>query len=352
MEAIHPQLRKLRGVNLAGWLVLETWITPSLFASTGSFDEEGLARAVREERFREILEKHRNEFITKMDFEAIAIRGYNAVRLPVPWHLFGPEGPEPTTVPECAGYVASSLDWAEEYGLRVILDLASVPGMGVAPNGHSIVVGEDGDWRPGALAIVGEIARRFGSHPALLAIEPLEEPVVERRRGFRTVGGLPLPILRNYYRDCYALVREVAGPSLALLLSCGGRPEAWKRFMVSSRYENVWLDVHCYQFDESILLTGPAGLRILAKRSEDALKEAETGGLPVVVGEWSAALPVGSAIVTPEGRIALERIYASVQMQEFSEAKGWFFQTWKTESRLSSWDARIALSSFERGMLN
>ncbi len=352
MEVLHPQLRKLRGVNLAGWLVLETWITPSLFASTGSFDEEGLARAVREERFREILEKHRHEFITKMDFEAIAIRGYNAVRLPVPWHLFGPEGPEPSMMPECASYVASALDWAAEYGLRVVLDLASVPGMGVAPNGHSIVIDADRDWRPSMLAVVGEIARRFGKHPALLALEPLEEPVVERRHGLRMLGGVPLPVLRNYYRSCYALVREVAGPSLVLLLSCGGRPEAWKRFMVSSRYENVWLDVHCYQFDESILLAGPAGLRILAKRSADALEVASSSGFPVVVGEWSAALPVGSATVTPEGRIALERIYASVQMQAFSEAKGWFFQTWKTESRLSSWDARIALSSFERGMLN
>ncbi len=352
MEAFRPGPPKFRGVNLAGWLVLETWITPSLFASTGTFDEESLAATVREGRFREILDKHRREFITKMDFEAIAVRGYNAVRLPVPWHLFGAEGPEPSNLPECASYVASALDWAEEYGLRVILDLASVPGMAVAPNGHSIVVAEEGDWRAGALAVVGELARRYGGHPALAAIEPLEEPVVERRRGLRVSGGLPLPILRNHYRDCYALVREVAGPGLVLMLSCAGRPDAWRHFMTSSRFENVWLDVHCYQFDESILLAGPAGLRILAERSKEALEEAERGGLPVVVGEWSAALPVGSATVTPEGRIALERIYASVQMQTFSEARGWFFQTWKTESRLSSWDARIALSSFERGMLN
>ena len=31
--------RPLHGVNLSGWLVLEPWVTPSLFAGTGAFTE-------------------------------------------------------------------------------------------------------------------------------------------------------------------------------------------------------------------------------------------------------------------------------------------------------------------------
>ena len=38
--------------------------------------------------------------------------------------------------------------------------------------------------------------------------------------------------------------------------------------------------------------------------------------------------------------------------QAFRDASGWFFQTWKTENKLSAWDARVALSSFERGMFD
>ena len=30
---------KLKGVNLGGWLVLEKWITPSLFDGTNAVDE-------------------------------------------------------------------------------------------------------------------------------------------------------------------------------------------------------------------------------------------------------------------------------------------------------------------------
>ena len=39
-------------------------------------------------------------------------------------------------------------------------------------------------------------------------------------------------------------------------------------------------------------------------------------------------------------------------MGAFAGGAGWFFQTWKTEARLSSWDARVALSSFETGMFD
>ena len=342
---------KLRGVNLAGWLVLESWITPSIFASTGTFDEEGLEGALDGGRLAEVLDRHRREFITMVDFEGIATRGYNAVRLPVPWHLFGAEGPQPSAIPECASYVAQALDWAAEFGIRAIIDLASVPGMTSASNGHSIVVDADGGWRGPALAVVAEIARRFGSHEALLAIEPLEEPLAQGRVGLRTTEGVPLHVLRNYYRDCYEAIRGACGERVALLCSCAGRPGAWARFMVSPSYRNVWLDVHCYQFDEAALRTGPGGVAALSRRSEDLLRQAERSELPVVVGEWSAALPATAATVTPEGRIAMERVYASAQMRAFSSARGWFFQTWKTATRLSSWDARIALATFERGMI-
>lgn len=36
---VHESGGKLRGVNLGGWLVLEKWITPSLFAGLRATDE-------------------------------------------------------------------------------------------------------------------------------------------------------------------------------------------------------------------------------------------------------------------------------------------------------------------------
>ena len=55
--------------------------------------------------------------------------------------------------------------------------------------------------------------------------------------------------------------------------------------------------------------------------------------------------------MTPEGRIALERVYTSEQLEAYAACPAWFFNTWKTSGLLTSWDARVALSSFERGMI-
>ena len=56
--------------------------------------------------------------------------------------------------------------------------------------------------------------------------------------------------------------------------------------------------------------------------------------------------------MTPEGRIALERVYLSEQLAAFRECPAWFFQTWKTSGKISGWDARVSLATFERRMLD
>ena len=96
---------------------------------------------------------------------------------------------------------------------------------------------------------------------------------------------------------------------------------------------------------------GPSGIRELVERSKASLRAVEKSGLPAMVGKWSGSLPFADTITTPEGRIALERIYISEQLATFKPCAAWFFQTWKTEGRLAGWDARVSLSSFERRML-
>ena len=87
----HP----LHGVNLTGWLTLEPWVTPELFAEAGALDEETLARTLGPRRYGELVRRHRASFIARDDFVKIAARGFNAVRLPVPWYVYGEDGPQP-----------------------------------------------------------------------------------------------------------------------------------------------------------------------------------------------------------------------------------------------------------------
>ena len=318
----------LHGVNLAGWLMLEPWVTPELFAGTGALDEAALANRLGAERFSHVVRAHLDTFVTEKDFAQIALRGYNAVRLPLPWHVFGADGPLAGAHCSRIEYVDRAMDWAEANGLVVLLDIALAPGASITSDGLRMEV----DSTP---------VRRA----ALLQV------VVQRRRGLTVVPGMPLPHLRNLYRDAYEAVRSVAGKRPVVVLSDADRSGSWRRFMAGSRYENVWLDTHLYRFAEHTAATGPAGARLLVEESRRELEAARESGLPVMVGEWSAALPVTGASMTAEGRIATERMYVASQLAMIEDCPAWFFQTWKTSGRIGDWDARVALSSFERDMI-
>ncbi len=90
----------------------------------------------------------------------------------------------------------------------------------------------------------------------------------------------------------------------------------------------------------------------MLEESKRELDEARKSGLPVMVGEWSAALPIFDKTITAEGSLALERVYVAEQLRLMEDCPAWFFQTWKTAGHLSDWDARLALASFERDMLD
>ncbi|KAG6865769.1 hypothetical protein C0991_011966 [Blastosporella zonata] len=78
--------QKVRGVNLGGWLVLEPWITPSLFDNTGDsriIDEYTFGQYQNHATALGVLQNHWNTWITEADFQAIAAAGYEAL-----WCIF------------------------------------------------------------------------------------------------------------------------------------------------------------------------------------------------------------------------------------------------------------------------
>lgn len=341
--------RALHGVNLTGWLSLESWVTPDMFAGTGSLGERGVAETLGHELYGDLVREHRDTFITAEDFERIALRGFNAVRLPVPWYVFGEHGPEPEFYVGCVEHVDAAMEWADENGLRVLLVLGICPGK---QNEENEVSSAGRNHREAMLSVLDQLARRYAHAPALMGIEVADEPVVQHRKGlFGIADGVSPHVLRNYYREAYAVVRAAAGDGPCVVLPDAGLPHAWRGFMTSRRYTNVWLDCHLYHYTDKIDASGPAGASKLVSRSKELIASAQKSGLPVMVGAWSAALPFADSLMTPEGRIALERVYCSEQIAAFEDLAGWFFQTWKTGAQLSGWDSRIALASFERSML-
>lgn len=342
--------RALHGVNLSGWLTLKPWVTPSLFADSGALDEDALVTSLGTRRYHELVDAHRGSFLSQDDFRKIAARGFNAVRLPVPWYVFGQAGPEPGPYLGCLDYVDEAFNWAEDIDLKIVLSLAIAPGV-KAPQAPLVRNHDDfAHYRDDMLIVLGALAKRYALRMAFAGIELAEDVAAQQRRGLNLTDGVPLHQLRNYYRDAYETIRTYA-PDATVILPDADLHGAWGRFMAPRRYQNVWLDCHLYHYTDHVRNAGPTGVRQLTNASIKALDACQRSGLPTMVGKWSAALPFSDSATTPEGRIALERVFVSEQLAIFKSCPAWFFNTWKTEGHLTGWDARIALSSFERAML-
>jgi glucan 1,3-beta-glucosidase len=122
----------IRGVNLGGWLSLEPFITPSLFntytAQDSVIDEYTLCTTLGPSAAAQVLEKHYATFVTESTFSDIANAGMDHVRIPYPYWAVTTYDGDPY-VPNIAWrYLLRGIEYARKYGLRVNLDLHSLPG--------------------------------------------------------------------------------------------------------------------------------------------------------------------------------------------------------------------------------
>ena len=351
---------RIRGVNLSGWFIPEPWVTPSLFAATGASNDSELQSALGATTYNERLRRHLETFISEDDFRRITAIGLNAVRLPVPWYAFGSQGESEVYIP-LVDYIDRAFEWAEKYHMGVLLDLATVPGGQGDSNATPSTPESTAAWHSStngrhiALNVLERLAARYGMREGLLGLELLDSPIMSRRRGFFNVTeGIPSHYLRNFYRDAYELVRLHMADDKLVVFSASGDPAAWKHFMRGDKYEGVVMDVHLYHYrDEHAQdITSPRGLSAAIARHRKLIKEARAAGFPVIVGEWSGAAVFANASMTPEGHAAYERVFISNELASFADARGWFFQTWKTEKRIPAWDARVALGTLERAMID
>ncbi|MGD9522130.1 MAG: glycoside hydrolase family 5 protein, partial [Tepidiphilus sp.] len=175
-------MERVRGVNLGSWLVLEKWMVPSLFEGVEATDETTWCVALGDEAAPRLRE-HWARWITREDFAWIAERGLNAVRIPFGHWVLGPPYPyhpvygarrEPF-VPGGVEVLDRALRWAQEFGLRVVLDLHAAAGcQNGFDNGGILNVC---DWHTKeeyidhSVELLGRLAARYRAEPALFAFE-------------------------------------------------------------------------------------------------------------------------------------------------------------------------------------
>lgn len=69
------------------------------------------------------LREHYESYITEEDFAFMAEAGVNLLRIPIPYYIFGEED-RPASI-DC---LDRAFDWAEKYGMKILVDLHSVRG--------------------------------------------------------------------------------------------------------------------------------------------------------------------------------------------------------------------------------
>lgn len=293
-------MKKIKGVNLGNWLVLEKWMLPELFEGTGAEDEVWLNRKMNPAELKEKMKEHRDTFITEQDFAFIKEQGIWLLRIPVPYFIFGDRPP----FNGCVEYLDKAFDWAEKYGLQILIDLHTVPG---SQNGYDNggLTGvckwcKNPEEVEFALTVLERLTKRYGQREGLYGIEVLNEPIsflvyatapstgkaVDKEEA-KGSGYVPLPFLENFYRNAYRRLRKILPENKTIVFHDGFRLRHWGKFFRKEHMKNVVLDTHIYIFamESFVPIHMPWVYQIYIK-SQQRLIERIQRDVPVVVGEW------------------------------------------------------------------
>ncbi|KAF8481707.1 exo-1-3-beta-glucanase [Russula ochroleuca] len=356
--------QKVRGVSLGGWLVIEPWITPSLFDNTGNtniVDEWTFGQLQDRTVAEKTLKAHWDSWITEADFAAIAAAGLNHVRLPIgywAWEV----GPGEPYIQGQLPYLRNAVTWARTHGLKLILDLHGVPGSqnGFDNSGHRLSFP---GWPTNQTNIdrtnniLRTIANEFGpQYETVGAIEPMNEPA-----GY--FGQVVLNPVRQYYLDSYTNIRASSQNTLEMIHDAFQSLSSWNGWERPPDFQGVALDTHIYQILSNAGVAQTDSEHIATACGQgSSLQGFNNNQLWTIVGEWTPAMTdcakyfngrgigtrydgthagsprVGSCAGLTGNGTSFSASYKAflrqsweAQVMSFEKASGWIMWTWRTE---------------------
>jgi len=372
---------KVKGVNLGNWLVLEKWMSPALFEGTDAEDEYYLPKKLPPEVYEARIKMHRAEYISERDFVTIRSYGMDAVRIPVPYFIFGDRAP----FIGCIEELDKAFNWAEKYGLQILIDLHTAPyGQNGFDNGGISGVckwAQHPEEVEFELTVLERLAQRYGTRKGLWGIEILNEPVSEGMWEQMNVqerypaadqemaagsGPISLEFLRGFYMEAYDRMRRFMPKEKYVVFHDGFQLKAWKDFMQEEKYVNVVLDTHQYLMMAE--LDGCAQnvqgyIKYIEEHYEADIKEMEQY-FPVICGEWCLFNSLacghdtkgGQSVlngvdeepqeeISPEQKKEIYLALAKAQLKAWNTGSGYFYWSYKlltdtvNTSGWNGWDA-------------
>nr|VWP01326.1 Protein kinase domain-containing protein [Ganoderma boninense] len=306
-EAWDYSTDQIRGVNLGGWLVLEPFIAPAMFEKYQNVppsdalpggdvhDEWTLSVAMLNDTTAGggigQIEEHYKTFITEEDFAQIAGAGLNWIRLPVPYWAIETWPGEPFLARKAWDYVLLALQWARKYGLRVYLELHTVPGSqnGYNHSGHMGTINFLNGYMGVANAqrtmdyirFIAEFISQEGYTDVVQMFGPINEPLL---------GIIGRDQLTRFYLQTHDLIRSITGigKGAYIVIHDGFQADiTWKDFLPGS--DRIVLDTHPYvafggDFDHPLSYWPQAGC-IAYGNNQSQMDFGVT-----ISGEWSGAI--------------------------------------------------------------
>lgn len=236
-------------------------MSPALFDGTTADDEYYLPAHLSKEVYEARIKVHRAEYITEGDFVRIRAMGFDTVRIPVPYFIFGDRPP----FIGCIDELDKAFNWADRYGLQILIDLHTAPDSqnGFDNGGISGVCkwSKQPDEVEFVLNVLERLARRYKDRTGLWGIEVINEPILENMWEMMNVperypaadpekakGSSPntMEFIRRFYLDAYDRIRKHLPEEKYIVIHDAFNLDAWKDFMQEEKYKNVALDTHQY----------------------------------------------------------------------------------------------------------
>ncbi len=208
----------LNGVNLGGWLLLETWMSPIADENEDMAYTDVLR--ILEKRFGKtrtdiLIEEYETNFITEQDFQNIEKLGFNCVRIPFWYRNFM------TADGEWTGDGFERLDRAieqcEKHGFWVILDMHGCPG-GQSMNHSTGIKGNNGLYSNktnlGRMErIWTEIAKRYKDTECIAAYDIMNEPQNNKgyagARAWQAESETAVRLTNDVYEQMVSAIRKI-----------------------------------------------------------------------------------------------------------------------------------------------
>lgn len=335
--------------------MLEKWMSPALFDGTTAEDEYYLPTQLSKEVYEARIKIHRAEYITEGDFVRIKAMGMEAVRIPVPYFIFGDRPP----FIGCIAELDKAFNWAEKYGLQILIDLHTAPDSqnGFDNGGISGVCkwSKQPEEVEFVLQVLERLADRYGARKGLWGIEVINEPILDNMWEMINVperypaadpkkakGSDPntMEFIRQFYLNAYDRIRKYLPEEKYIVIHDAFKLSSWKDFMQEKKYKNVVLDTHQYLIFAEMDGCGQTVeeyISYIEKHYKDEIRKMQEY-FPVICGEWCLFNSFAAGCDTKGGQSVLNGQEGMSAESLNAEQKKEIYQA-VAKAQLAAWNA-------------